>query len=124
MTDKTMGLPDLPYLRKLLGHAWVHAEIVGKNPTHSLGRWQKSAPNNPWVPYVEELVKFILTDKRIKFVPKDLRRKLKAEYVSTLAEMESAVFLAQQGFGVTLEPTAPKKGADLRADWEGTPYFV
>jgi len=38
--------------------------------------------------------------------------------------MESAVFLAEQGFTVTFEPTAPLKGPDLRADWEGVPYFV
>lgn len=119
-----MAPPDLPNLRKLLGHAWVDAEIVGENPMHPLGRWQKSAPNNPWVPYLEELVKVILTDKRIKFVPKDLRRKLKLEYDSTIAEMESAVFLAEQGFVVTLEPTAPKKGPDILAEWEGIPYFV
>ena len=69
-------------------------------------------------------MKVILTDKRIKFVPKDLRRKLKLEYDSTIAEMESAVFLAEQGFVVTLEPTAPKKGPDILAEWEGIPYFV
>lgn len=63
------------YLRKLLGDAWVDAEVLGANPTHPLGRWQKSGPNNPWVPHIEGLVKFILTDKRIKFVAKDLRRK-------------------------------------------------
>jgi len=116
--------PDLPYLRKLFGNAWVDAEIVGENPAHPLGRLQKSAPNNPWVPYLEGLVKFIITDKRIKFVPKDLRRKLKSEYDPTIAEMESAVFLAEQGFVVTLEPTAPKKGPDILAEREGIPYLV
>jgi hypothetical protein len=35
----------------------------GANPTHPLARLQKSAPNNPRVPYVEELVKFILAVK-------------------------------------------------------------
>jgi hypothetical protein len=124
MTGKMMGPPDLPYLRKLLGHAWVEVEIVGENPAHPLGRLQKSAPNNPWVPYLEGLVKFILTDKRIQFVPKDLRRKLKSEYDSTIAEMESAVFMAERGFVVTLEPTAPKKGPDILAEWEGIPYLV
>jgi len=124
MTTKKIVTADFTYLRKLLGDAWIDAEVFGENPSHPLGRWQKSAPNNPWVPYIEELVKSALTDKRIKFVQKDLRRKLKAEYVSTIAEIESAVFLAQQGFVVTLEPTAPKKGPDLRADWEGIPYFV
>jgi len=124
MTGKMMGPPDLPYLRKLLGHAWVEVEIVGESPAHPLGRLQKNAPNNPWVPYLEGLVKSILTDKRIKFVPKNLKRKLKSEYDSTIAEMESAVFLAEQGFVVTLEPTAPKKGPDILAEWEGIPYFV
>lgn len=116
--------PDLTYLRKFLGDPWVDAEVFGESPTHPLGRWQKSDPNNPWIPYIEHLVKFILTDNRITFVTKDLRRKLRTEYVSTVAEMESAVFLAQQGFVVTVEPTAPKKGPDLLAEWEGIPYYV
>lgn len=121
---KPMVPPDLTYLRKLLGDGWIDAEVFGEDPTHPLGRWQKSDPNNPWVPYIEGLVKFILTNKRIKFAPKDLRRKLKAEYVSTVAEMESAVFLTQKGFVVTLEPNAPRKGPDLRADWNELSYFV
>ena len=53
-----------------------------------------------------------------------MRKKLAAEYVSTLAEMESAVFLEKQGFSITLEPNAPAKGPDLRADLEETSYFV
>src|SRR5215831_19006798 len=103
MSAQAVVPPDLTYLRKLLGDAWVNAQVLGENPTHPLGRWQKSGPHNVCVPYIEELVKFILTDTRIKFVPKDLRRKLKAEYVSTIVEMEAAVFLAQKGFAVTLE---------------------
>ena len=124
MTDKKVPLPDLTYLRKLLGDAWVDAEIFGENPTHPLGRWQKSSATNPWASYVERLVKSMLTDKRIKCATKDLRRKIKAEYSPTIAEMESAVFLAQQGFAVTVEPTAPKRGPDLQADWGGVSYFV
>jgi hypothetical protein len=124
MSAKAAVPPDLTYLRKLLGDAWVNSEVLGENPTHPLGRWQKSRPDNLWVPHIEELVRFILTDARINFVPKDLRRKLKAEYVSTVVEMEAAVFLAQQGFAITLEPFAPKKGPDLQADWAAIRYFV
>jgi hypothetical protein len=112
------------YLRKLMGDKWVDAEVFGANPTHPLGRWQKHDPNNPWLPHVDRLVKAMLTDGHIKCVAKDLRRKLNAEYVSTLAEMESAVFLAGQGFAVTVEPTAPKRGPDLLAEWNGVSYFV
>lgn len=117
-------MPDLPYLRKLLGDAWVDAEVLGANATHLLGLWQKKNPNNPWVKYTEELVKAIVTSERIKFKPEVLAQKLKAEWVPTLAEMESAVFLAQQGFEVTIEAAAPEKGPDLQADWGGVPYFV
>lgn len=49
---------------------------------------------------------------------------MKADYVSTLVEMEAAVLLLEQGFSVVLEPTYPEKGPDLRADWEETPYFI
>jgi hypothetical protein len=124
MTAKAMVPPDLPYLRKLLGDSWIDAEVFAENPIHPLGRWQKSGANNPWVPYIEELVKFLLTDKSIKLARKVLRRKLQAEYVSTIAEMESAVFLAQRGFVVTVEPTAPRKGPDLLAQREGISYFI
>jgi hypothetical protein len=121
-----MPTPELTYLRKLLGNAWVDAEVLTDKPTHRLGLWQKKDPNNVWVKYTEELVKGLLTGKNIKANPEVLAHKLKSKtgFVSTLAEMESTVFLAEQGFKVTLEPTAPKKGPDLRADWEDVPYFV
>jgi hypothetical protein len=121
-----MATPELTYLRKLLGDAWIDAEVFAENPTHRLGRWREKDPNNLWVKYIEELVKVILTSGNIKFIPEALANKLKSEsdFVSTLAEMESATFLAQRGFTVTLEPMAPRKGPDLRADWEGIPYFV
>jgi len=107
-----------------MGDGWVNVNLFGGKPTHLLGQWQHKAPANPWVPYTEELVKTILTSAKIKLERESLARKLDADYVSTLAEMESAVFLEQQGFSVTLEPTTPEKGPDLRADWEDTPYFV
>jgi hypothetical protein len=121
-----MASPDLTYLRKLIGDAWIDAELFADNPTHFLGRWQKKDPNNVWVTYTEGLVKAILTNENIKFDTEVLAKKLKSktDFVSTLAEMESTTFLAQQGFKVTLEPTAPRKGPDIRADWEGAPYFV
>lgn len=117
-------MPDLPYLRKLLGDAWVDAEVLGDNATHLLGLWQRKNPKNPWVKYTEELARAIITSEKTKFKPEVLAHKLKAEYVPTLAEMESAEFLAQQGFEVTIEPTAPEKGPDLQADSDGVPYFV
>jgi hypothetical protein len=121
-----MATPDLTHLRKLLGDAWIDAEVFGKNPSHLLGRWQKNNPSALWATYTEGLVKAILTNENIKFDSKVLGDKLKSvkDFVPTLAEMESATFLAAQGFTVTLEPTAPEKGPDLRADWEGVPYFV
>jgi hypothetical protein len=112
------------YLCKLLGDAWVEAELLGADPTHPLGCHRKSDLNTPWVPYVERLVKFILTDTRIKCRTKDLIRKFKAEYTSTVAEMEAAFFLAKQGFVVTVEPNAPRKGPDLLVEREGVSYFV
>jgi hypothetical protein len=120
-----MAAPNLTYLRKLLGDAWVDAEVFGEKPSHWLGLWQKKDSANAWVPYTESLVEGVLSSKQISFDAGVLANKLKSpDIVSTLAEMESGVFLAQQGFTVTLEPTAPLKGPDLRADWEGIPYFV
>jgi hypothetical protein len=112
-------MADLPYLRKLLGDAWVDEQILSEKPVHLLGRWQKKNANNPWVMYTEELAKVVLTSERVKFNPEILAQKLKEDYVPTLAEMESAVFLIRQGFEVTVEPYAPEKGPDLRADSDG-----
>ena len=117
-------MTDVPYLRKLLGDAWVDEQIFSEKPVHLLGRWQKKNGNNPWVRYTEELAKVILTSERIKFNSDILAQKLREDYVPTLAEMESAVFLIQQGFEVTIEPFAPEKGPDLRADSGGASYFV
>lgn len=117
-------MPDLTYLRKLMGDEWVDAEICGENPTHLLGLQYKRDKNDPWVNHTEELVKEILTNPRISFDAKVLVAKVKDPYDSTLAEMESAVSLAQQGFVIVLEPSAPQKGPDIRADRAGVSYFV
>lgn len=114
----------LNYIRQLMGDPWVNNNVFGENPAHLLGQWQKKDPDNVWVPYTEELVKSILTNTKITLDRVSLAQKLRAEYVATLAEIETAVFLAHQGFAVVLEPMAPQKGPDLRADWEQTPYFV
>src|SRR6266849_2047572 len=117
-------MADLPYLRKLLSDALVDEQIFSERPVHLLGRWQKKNANNPWVGYTEELAKVILTSERVKFSVEVLAQKLKEDYVPTLAEMESTVFLIRQGFEVTVEPYAPEKGPDLRADSDGVAYFV
>lgn len=117
-------MADLLYLRELLGNAWVDEQIFSEKPVHLLGRWQKNNANNLWVRYTEELAEVILTSDRVKFNLEVLAQKLKEDYVPTLAEMESAVFLTRQGFEVTVEPYAPEKGPDLRADLDGVSYFV
>jgi len=115
---------DLRYLRQLMGDTWVDSEVFGEKSTHPLGLQQKHDPNSPWVRHAEELLKEIFTNQTIKFDAKVLAAKIKDPYVSTLAEMESAAFLAKQGFAVTLEPSAPDRGPDIRADWERVPYFI
>ena len=121
-----MAQPNLTSLRKLLGDAWIGAEVCGAKPSHWLGQWQKKDSTNIWVPYTEQLAAAMLANKNISFDSEVLANKLKSRNDSgpTLAEMESAIFLADQGFAVLFEPTAPEKGPDLRADWEGVPYFV
>ena len=119
-----MTKPHLTFLRQLMGDPWVDANVFAEKPTHLLGQWQEKDQNNLWVPYTEELVRSILTSENTKLDRVVLAQKLEADYVSTLAEMESAVFFDGQGFSVIFEPTAPNKGPDLRLDWEGVPYFV
>lgn len=116
----------LTHLRSLLGDEWVEAEVFGKKRSHLLGLWQQKDPDNLWLKYTEELIAQVLTNPNITLKREALAAKLKSrsDFVSTLAEMESALFLAQQGFAVTVEPSAPEKGPDIQADWHGTPYFV
>lgn len=119
-----MANPELAYLRQLMGNTWVDTNVFGDDPQHLLGRWQKRNPNNLWVPYTEELVETILKSKNIQLDAATLAQKLGADYRSTLAEMEVTAFLAGQGFSILVEPTAPERGPDLRADWGDTHYFV
>jgi hypothetical protein len=116
---------ELTYLRKLIGDAWIDAEVCAKEPSHRLGLQYKRDKNDPWVRHAEELVKEILTNPRVRFDAHVLADKIKDPYDSTLAEIESAVFLARQGFEIVLEPNAPALvGPDIRADWDGVSYFV
>lgn len=107
-----------------MGGDWIDAEVCTPEPKHLLGLQYKHDQNSPWLKHVEELAKEILTSPRMKFNGQVLADKIKDPYVSTLAEMESAVFLARQGFAIVLEPNAPAKGPDIRAEWDCVPYFV
>lgn len=115
---------DLTYLRKLMGDTWVDAEVYGANPSHLLGQYHKNEKARVWLKHTEELVKNLLTNPKVKFDAEVLADKIKDPFISTLAEIESAAFLARQGFGIVLEPNAPKRGPDIRADWESVSYFV
>jgi hypothetical protein len=117
-------MAELTYLRKLMEDAWIDTEICAEQPTHRLGLQYQRDENDPWVTHAEELVKEILTNASVKFDAQVLADKIKDPYDSTLAEMESAAFLARQRFEVFLELNAPAVGPDLRADWDGVPYFV
>jgi hypothetical protein len=116
----------LTHLRSLLGEEWVEAEVVRNKHAHRLGLWQQKDPDNLWLKYTEDLLEQVLTTRNITLKRETLATKLKSknDFVPTLAEMESALFLAQQGFTVTVEPSAPETGPDIQADWQGTPYFV
>lgn len=70
------------------------------------------------------LVGSLLEADKVTFDKVALARKLTAEYTSTLAEIEVAAHLLEQGFGLVLEPAAPAKGPDLRADIGGKSYFI
>jgi hypothetical protein len=120
------GFDPHPLLRAARRFCKAAIENKPQNPSHWLGLWQKKDSNNIWVRYTEGLTRAILTNENIRLDPEGLARKLRSrtDCVSTLAEMESAIFLAEKGFAVTLEPTAPLKGPDLRADWDSVPYFV
>src|ERR1700722_3757516 len=83
--EEYMTQPPLVFLRELMGDAWIDANVFGENPKHQLGQ-------NPWVVYTESLVQAILTNEKIRLDRVALAQRLKADYVSTLAEIEAAVF--------------------------------
>jgi hypothetical protein len=119
-----MAAPEFVSLRALMGDAWVEANILSEKAEHLLGRWYRKADGNPWVQYTDQLVASLMGSEKVAFDKVALARKLAAEYVPTLAEIEVAVHLLEQGFGLALEPTAPAKGPDVRADIAGKSYFV
>ena len=119
-----MATTEFVSLRALMGDAWVEANILSEKPEHLLGCWYRKGDGNPWVQYADQLVGSLMGSKKVAFDKVALARKLAAEYVPTLAEIEVAVHLLEQGFGLVLEPKAPAKGPDLRADIAGKSYFI
>lgn len=115
---------EYPSLRKLMGDAWVEHELLSGGGRHPLGVWLRTHPKNEVVSYVERLSEFLYAHPKIIFDAKSLPNKLKAEFASTLTEIDWAVFLAGKGFAVVMEPFAPKRGPDLQADRSGDSYFL
>ena len=107
--EENMTQPPLVFLRQLMGDSWIDANVFGEKPRHPLGQWWKKGDLNPWLAYTESLVQAILTNEKIRLDRVALAQKVKADYVSTLAEMEAAAFLLERGFSVVLEPTYPQK---------------
>ena len=119
-----MATPEYVSLRALMSEEWVETNILSEKAEHLLGRWHRKADGNPWVNYTDQLIGQLIGSQRIAFDKDALARKLAAEYVPTLAEIEVAVHLLEGGFDLVLEPTAPAKGPDIRADIAGNTYFV
>ncbi len=94
-----MATPEFVSLRALMGDAWVEANILSYKAEHLLGRWYRKADGNPWVQYTDQLVGSLLGSDKVTFDKVALARKLAAEYDSTLAEIEVAVHLLEQGLG-------------------------
>jgi hypothetical protein len=126
MALRAISKMEMRYCRELLGNEWVDATIVAKEGTHRLTQWYKRSADDLWLKYTDHLIRDVLNSPSIAFNREVLANKLKSkgDFVSTLAEMESAIRLTQQGFTVTLEPSAPEKGPDIRADLKSVPYFI
>lgn len=110
-------------LRKLFGDEWFEREVLGAEPEHLLGRWHKKNRDNPITKYTDELVRYALAGDALKCDVARLATKLQGEFVDTLVELGYAVFLVDQGMEVTMEPTVPLAGPDLRVIKEEE-YFV
>lgn len=57
--------PRLVFLRRVMGDAWIDANVFGENPKYLLGQWWKKGDRNPWVAYTESLAQEILTSDRV-----------------------------------------------------------
>jgi hypothetical protein len=119
-----MAAPELASLRALMGDEWVEANILAEKAQHPLGLWYHKGDENPWVFYTEQLVAQLLKGDAVTLDKGALAHKLAADYIPTLAEMEVAAHLMEQGCALVLEPTAPAKGPDMRADYGDRCYFV
>lgn len=112
-------------LRNLLGDEWLSAAVFTSQPSHLLGRWYARDPNNPVTKHTDQLAGFLLLNgNRIKCDVQRLAAKLKAEFADTLIELDYAVFLANRGFQIHMEPTAPQAGPDLLASRGDERYYV
>lgn len=125
MPDCAVGcvISNMVNLRRLLGEDWIDREVVCAEPTHLLGRWYKKNPDNAVTRHTESLVDCILNGTGVRCDVNRLADKVRSEFLDTLVEMDYAVFLARNGFAVTMEPCHPNAGPDLLAvrDCE---YFV
>jgi hypothetical protein len=110
-------------LRKLFGEEWINQEVLSAAPRHPLGKWYKKSPGNPVTKYTDELVAVALKGDVLRCDVSRLATKLQGEFVDTLTELGYAVFLTEQGFHVTMEPTAPLAGPDLLAE-KRSEYYV
>src|SRR5579872_3942265 len=115
---------DMDNLRKLFDDNWFDREIVGPAAKHLLGRWYQKGKDNPVTGYTDMLVGYALKEKSLRCNIPRLATKLQGEFVDTLVELGYAVFLADRGTQVTMEPTAPLAGPDLRVEKRGSTYFV
>ena len=110
-------------LRRLFGDEWVEREVLCADPQHLLGKWHKKSAENPVTRYADELVGVVLERRSVECDATRLASKLKGEFVETLTELGYAVFLAEQGCHVAMEPLAPAAGPDLLAVKERE-YYV
>lgn len=110
-------------LRKLFGNEWFESEVLGAEPEHLLGKWHKKDKDNPVGKYTDELVGYALRGAALRCDVARLATKLQGEFVDTLVELGYAVFLAEQEMEVTMEPTFPLAGPDLRIT-KDKEYFV
>lgn len=114
----------MQFLQELFGEEWVQSVVRSLDSQHLLALWHRKNPDNPVGNYTNELAEFILKGEFVRCDVSQLANKLKADFVETLVEMGYAVFLGKQGFHVTMEPFAPKRGPDLLACKDGTECFV
>lgn len=125
-------LDQYPCLKDFLGITWFEEMINNSRPRKHPFHWlltrdiqYTSAVLHSLNHDLEIALQVIENDSKKEEKKKRLRGKLKniSEFYDVLPEIEWAAHLKNAGFSISIEPTFPEEGADLKAEIDGEDIY-